>query len=385
QTRAPAPQARPVRPGTVPQNRAPARQRPIPKSNARELENAHTMAIPAAQLRQYSGANQPAQRPVPPKNRRQKKRRSKKRIAAIVILCLFLAVLLTGGGAMLYGYNLVGNLNYDTDFVDSNAYIDEDALTTNKSVTNILFIGSDERDYDAGITGGRSDTMILCSIDNRHHKVKLTSFLRDAYVTIPSKGSGNRLNAAFSFGGPQLLVDTIEYNFKIKIDGYVLVDFEGFAKMIDLMGGLDVEDVTAAEAKYLKETVKILYAKEGTNHFSGKAALWYCRIRKLDDDFHRTERQRKVIGALAKQAKSMGPVKLLKIVKETLPNFTTSLKQGKVFSTAIFAVIDYLGGDNPQFHIPVDGTWKNATINGAAVLQFDVEENARLLKEFIYE
>ena len=379
-----AQQNRPVRPGAMPQNR-PAQQRPVQKSNARELQNERTMAIPAAQLRQQQARAQQPQRPAQTKKRRPKKRRSKARIAAWVLLCLFLLILLLTAGGLAYGYATIGRLNYDKEFNDSNAYLDEGLLTTKKSVRNILFIGSDARDYDAGITGGRSDTMILCSVDSKHHKIKLTSFLRDAYVTIPSKGSGNRLNAAFSYGGPQLLVDTIEYNFKIKIDGYVLVDFEGFAKMIDLMGGLDVEGVTAAEAKYLRETVKILYAKEGTNHFSGKAALWYCRIRKLDSDFKRTERQRKVIGALVNQATHMNPVKLVKIVKEILPMFTTSLERSSVMTTALLAAFDYLGGDNPQFQIPVDGTWKNATINGASVLTFDNEENEKLLKEFIYE
>lgn len=388
----------PARPATPPQNRQTVAQPPVRKSTDRALENAQTMAIPLSAMKastqRPARAQNPVQRPAQKsaqrtapaqKKGRPKKRRSKGKIAALVVLILFLTVLLVTGGGLMYGYHLVGNLNYDTDFVDSNAYIDEDTLLTKKSVTNILLIGTDARDYDPGVTGGRSDTMILCSIDNKHHCVKLTSFLRDAFVTIPSKGNSNRLNAAYSFGGPQLLVDTIEYNFKIKIDGYLLVDFEGFAGLIDQMGGLDVEGVTAAEAKYLRETVKILYAKEGTNHFSGKAALWYCRIRKLDDDIHRAERQRKVIGALVAQAKSMGPAKLLKLVGDTLPNLTTSLKQSKAFSAAIFAAMDYLGGDNPQFQIPAEGTWKNATISGMAVLTFDTEENAKLLQKFIYE
>ena len=320
--------------------------------------------------------NRPAQRNTPPK--RRKKRSAGKIIVAVI--CILLVVCLLGGFA--YGYSAIGHLHYDKQFVDQNAYVDESTLMTGGGVKNILLLGSDAR---GDVQGQRTDTMLICSIDSKHHKVKLTSLLRDSYVYIPSKGYSTKLNAAFSYGGPQLLLDTIEYNFKIKLDGYILIDFEGFTRLIDLMGGLDIDGVTEAEAKYLRETVKILYAKEGKNHFSGAAALWYCRIRYLDNDFKRTERQRKVIGAIVKQAVKTKPARMQMIIKKVLPKISTSLTQPEVLTTGISAVFNYIGGENPQHQVPADGTWSNQRINGAAVLKLDTEENIRLLKAFIYE
>lgn len=313
----------------------------------------------------------------PPQRPKKKKHIKGKIIAAILVLILLF--LLGGAG---YGYIVVGKLSFDKDFDRGNEYISQSELMQAPGVKNILFIGSDAR---GDVQGQRSDTMLICSIDTPHHKVKLTSLLRDSFVNIPSKGYHTKLNAAFSYGGANLLVDTVESNFKIKIDDYVLIDFEGFVKLIDAMGGLDVEDVTAAEAKYLRETVKILYAKEGKNHFSGKASLWYCRIRYLDDDFHRTERQRKVIHAIISQALRKGPFKLAEIINEVLPYITTSINRNEVPLIAASAVFNYIGGSNPQHQIPAEDTWSNARVNGADVLKFDTEKNIALLKEFIYE
>ena len=230
----------------------------------------------------------------------------------------------------------------------------------------------------------RSDTMILFSVDKKNKQIKLTSFLRDSYVCIPSTGNWRKLNAACSAGGAQLVIDTIEYNFKVKIDSYVLVDFEVFTKLIDLMGGLTVKDVTAEEARYLREKVKIVYAKEGTNKFSGAAALWYCRIRYLDDDFHRTQRQRKVISAIINQAKSMNPLELVKIVEKVLPMITTDIGRNDMLSLGLNAVAKYSRYDIVQHQIPAKGTWSNVSVPGVGdALKMDIDENARLLKQFL--
>ena len=230
----------------------------------------------------------------------------------------------------------------------------------------------------------RSDTMILLSIDNKNKQLKMTSFLRDSYVCIPSTGHWRKLNAACSAGGAQLVIDTIEYNFKVKIDSYVLVDFEVFTKLIDLMGGLKVKGVTEAEAKYLRDKVKITYAKEGTNKFSGAAALWYCRIRYLDDDFHRTERQRKVISAIIDQAKSMNPLELVKIVEQVLPMITTDIGRNDMLNLGVSAILKYSRYDSQQHQIPAKGTWNNRRVSGVGdVLEMDISKNVELLREFI--
>ena len=150
------------------------------------------------------------------------------------------------------------------------------------------------------------------------------------------------------------------------------------------MGGLTVKGVTAAEAKYLRETVKITYAKEGTNKFSGAAALWYCRIRYLDDDFHRTQRQRKVISAIIDQAKGMNPVELIKIVEQVLPMITTDIGRNDMLKLGLSAVAKYGRYDIQQHQIPAKGTWNNKRVSGVGdVLEMDIGENVALLKHFI--
>lgn len=309
----------------------------------------------------------------------KKKKSSGKKKAAVAILCVFLVLF---ASLFAYGYSILGKISYDESTVKENQYIDESLLATSADVKNILFIGSDARNEIAGM---RSDTMILFSIDTANKKIKLTSFLRDSYVCIPSTGRYRKLNASCSSGGAQLVIDTIEYNFKTKIDNYVLVDFEAFTKFIDLMGGLDVPDVTAAEAKYLRNTVKITYAKEGTNHFSGAATLWYCRIRYLDDDFHRTQRQRKVISAIISQVSKTSPAALMNIVEEILPMITTDIPRNQLISFGMGALTKYMRYDILQHQIPASGTWSDATVYGeGSVLKMDIDKNAELLKDFLY-
>ena len=389
QPRRPAPPAQQHRPrqqeARQPQQRADWQTPQMPQyTPAKEPQRTTASIRPQAVSRTPQGRpigsdnyTRRAPSPAPKQPPRKKKGKVGLKIALVLVILLVLAI----GAVAAFGFSSVGKLTFDKDFKDTNAYINESELASSASVKNILFIGSDARE---DMQGQRSDTMLICSVDKRHHQVKLTSFLRDSYVYIPSKGYSTKLNAAFSYGGAQLLTDTIEYNFKVKIDDYVLIDFVGFTKMIDALGGLDVDGVTEAEAKYLRDVVKIVYAKEGKNHFSGAASLWYCRIRKLDDDFHRTERQRKVINAILNQALHTSPAKLLKAIDKVLPYITTSMDRSAVVPLVMSTVINYIGKDNPQQQIPAEGTWSDARVGGAAVLKLDLEENTSILKKFIY-
>ena len=330
---------------------------------------------PAAQPQQRPAVS----RPQPANCKRKKKKSGVSKGKVIGILLLVLVLLFTG--LFAYGYAILGKVSYDKDFSHENSYIEAGALAKSARVRNILCIGSDAR---SEIGGQRSDTMVLLSIDSAHHQLKMTSFLRDCYVYIPAKGYNAKLNAAFAWGGAKMLMDTIEYNFKVDIDDYLIIDFEGFKKLIDLMGGLDVDGVTEAEAKYMRDVVKIIYCKEGKNHFTGAASLWYCRIRKLDDDFHRTERQRKVMNAIMKQALRRNPIQLMKIIEQVLPMLQTSMSRNDLLSVGASAVFNFIGGKKPQHQVPAENTWTGQRINGQDVLRLDLDQNSQLLKQFLY-
>ena len=364
---------------TAPRQPSPTRapqQRPA-HSNAQRSRTPQGQRVSQPQLQHYKpvrmsreGSHKNAPPPKPPV--------SKKKIVALSFLGIFAALFIALAS---YGISALSGLNYD-DSIVPNAYVDESTLASSDDVINILFIGSDAR---SDVEGQRSDTMMLFSIDKQNKKLKLTSFLRDSYVYIPSKKYNTKLNAAFSYGGTQLVMDTLEYNFGVKIDHYVMVNFKVFRQLVNLLGGITVDGVTEAEAKYMREEVKIKGIKEGTNHMTGKAALWYCRIRYVDNDFRRTERQRKVIGAIVSKALKTNPVKLMSIVKQVLPNISTDIDSSELVGLAAGAALRFLYYDIEQQQIPAEGTWTDARISGQLVLKTDIEANREILRSFLYD
>ena len=312
------------------------------------------------------------------KSRTEKERSSSGKKIFVGFMCLILILVAALG---VFGLSAINSLTYD-DTIVPNQYISESELYSSPSVKNILLIGSDAR---GDVDGQRSDTMILFSIDKKNGQIKLTSFLRDSYVYIPSKGYKNKLNSAFSYGGTQLVIDTIEYNFGINIDNYVMVSFDAFQQLIDLMGGVTIEGVTAKEAQYMNDVVDIKSVKEGTNKMNGFTALWYCRIRKLDSDFYRTQRQRKVISAVLNQAKKTNPFTLASICKQVLPNISTDINKSELTTLAVGAVISFLRYDIVQQQVPADGTWSAQRINGSDVIAMNIDENKSILQNFLEE
>lgn len=352
-------------------------------------KNEPKSSAPSSANRQGARPSRPQKpfEPVSTSSKKQKNIKSKKgskaKKIAVGIFCVFLALILAVGA---YGWSILGKINYDTTIRSENKYIKSSLLASDKKVRNILFIGSDERkDPSEGVSGMRSDTMMLFSIDKKNKKIKLTSFLRDSYVCIPSTGNYRKLNAACSAGGAQLVIDTIEYNFKVDIDNYILIDFEAFKKFIDMIGGLDVDGVTEAEAKYMRDVVKAPNVKKGKNHFTGGAALWYCRIRYLDNDFYRTQRQRKVISALMTQIKKTNPTTLMKAVETVMPMISTDIPRNDFLSLGVGAVTQYLRYDIMQHQVPAKGTWSDPFVRGEGqVLKMDIDQNTKLLYDFIY-
>ncbi len=370
---------------SAPQKNAPARQ----PSSARAPQTRPVQSTPqrsrtpqGAQVSRQPVHNKPVRMsregshkaPPPPK----KPPYSKKKIIGLSVLGIFAVLFVSLLG---YGISALQGLNYD-DSIVPNAYVDESTLHSSDDVVNILFIGSDAR---SEVEGQRSDTMMLFSIDKQNKKLKLTSFLRDSYVYIPSKKYNTKLNAAFSYGGTQLVMDTLEYNFGVKIDHYIMVDFKAFRQLVNLLGGITVEGVTKAEAKYMREEVKIKSIKEGTNEMNGKAALWYCRIRYVDNDFKRTERQRKVIGAIVDKALKTNPVKLMSIVKQVLPNISTDINSSELVGLAAGAALRFIYYDIEQQQIPAEGTWSDVRVSGQLVLKMDIDENKEILRSFLYD
>lgn len=305
--------------------------------------------------------------------------KSKKKRIITIIFAVILAIILAVVGTLSA---IMGKITYNDK--KENSYISATELESSAMVKNILLLGVDAR---AGENANetRSDTMMLVSVDMKHRSIKLTSFLRDTWVYIPTLGYNQRLNAACSSGGYEGVVDAIEYNFGVEIDGYAVVDFEMFKVLVDSLGGVEV-DVTEAEAKEVTNhpyRYGDVVLESGKYKLSGEQALAYCRIRKIDTDFVRTERQRTVMSAILNSAKHSNPFTLLNMAYKSAPYIETDLTKGELRSLVLSAV-PCLGNDIKQAKVPFEGTWEYATISGNSVISINVDNNKQKLIDYIY-
>ena len=318
-------------------------------------------------------------------NKNGKKRRKHPFIKGFVG-CFLVAGMIVGAVSLLAGGVLHGKLNYEKVETSEKEPFKEDG------VKNILLIGNDSRSQDES---GRSDAMILVSISSKTNSVHMTSLLRDIYVDIPGH-DGNRLNAAYAFGGPELLMETLEENFDIHVNRYMLVNFQAFANLVDAVGGVTLE-LSNEEVQYvngyLVEYNQLEGRPEGTDyldsslsgtiHLNGPQALAYCRNRYIGSDFARTERQRKVLSAAMKEA----PIALVtngdEMLDGLMTNITTNLTSSEISGLMMQAPM-MLGYDIVSGSIPLEGTYSNANIRGMAVLEVDFEANKQYIQKEIY-
>lgn len=268
-----------------------------------------------------------------------------------------------------------------------------DEKVQENGVINILLIGNDSREDGED---GRSDAMILVSVSSKTGKILFTSLLRDIYVSIPGHDD-NRLNAAYSIGGPELLMQTVEENFDIPVNRYVLVNFDAFAGVVDAVGGVDL-DLTNDEVKwvnaYLNEynllhgqDIKTGYLDEnasGNLHLNGPQALAYTRNRKIGTDFGRTERQRKVINAVIEELPSALMTNGPEVIDEFCGHLTTNLTKSECYMLALqgwkLKLYERSSGS-----IPLEGTWGDMRARGMAVLDIDFDKNKAYLQENLYK
>lgn len=335
------------------------------------------------------------------------------KITLIVIIALLLAIVLALGGLILGGNKYIndrldrseitGDMNLsEEDIFGDETVAEEDSLEEIEAVQkefeevqkleyaqlegvdNVLLIGADRRSVNEN---GRSDSMIIVSLNHNTGKIHLTSLMRAMYVCIPRSDGQvwSMLNAAYSWGGPNLLIDTIELNFRIKIDHYVVVDFAAFTTAVDLLGGVDVE-LSEAEANRVSNVTKTS-VPSGLAHLNGKQALVFSRIRVIDNDFMRTARQRKVINALLQKAKNMDLATMLALADEILPMVSTNLTNSEILMY-ITRTIPMLKNEITQRMLPIENEagqsyYGRIYVGGREMYRVDFAKNILALHEFI--
>lgn len=257
---------------------------------------------------------------------------------------------------------------------------EEQSSTVNwDNVVNILLVGQDRR---PGEGRQRSDSMILVTFNKSKQTITLTSFMRDCYVQIPGY-KANKLNAAYAFGGMSLLNQTLEQNFGVHVDGNIEVDFDGFQDVIDLLGGVDIS-LTEEEVSYMNNGLGLngtdRQLSVGTNRLDGEQALVYARIRSIDSDYRRAERQRKVISSLIQRYKSQSLTTMLGLLEDILPLVVTNMDKGEIvdYTLELMPMLASCGVET--LRIPVDGTFNQGIAKVrpglAAWFQYDIDFSA---------
>ena len=272
------------------------------------------------------------------------------------------------------------------------AYSNSNATLNSAMVKNVLLIGTDGRTAE---DHGRSDSMVLLSINYKSSTITMTSFMRDMYVSIPEYYN-DKLNASYSHGGASLLLDTIENNFNIGIDDCIIVDFSSFIKIVDAIGGVnitvsdseatEINNILISEVNYIAgdERNSDLLTSGGEYLLNGKQALSYSRIRYVGNaDFERTQRQRTVIDAIIKRVKTPNLFRVFNFANTTASQITTNINALEMYGLSL-QVPCLLTFDLVQQRIPADDTWYYDDIDGQSVIVVDFEQNTKYLSDTIY-
>ena len=334
----------------------------------------------------------------------------KKRQRLLKVLAVFLVFAIIFGVALGIfinnKFNMMGNPEDYTDVIyeeehfsdidgDVNASNFKDALKnwattgndqkmSSKNVVNVLLIGADSRQ---GTNTGNTDVMMLVSLNKKTKQIKLVSFMRDSYLYIEGKNNAycSKLNAAFSMGGPETLLNTIENNYKIEIDDFVMVNFESFKAIIEAMGGITV-DVQKYEANYANNRYKLSMPYGDDVTLNGEEALAFCRIRgcDADGDVSRTRRQRQVINAMINRVTKASVSDLNKYLNVLLPYIYTGFSKSEVLSLGMKALTNgWAFYERSELQIPTPETRTSGSM-GSWIWVIDYQLAAQTLQNELY-
>lgn len=273
-------------------------------------------------------------------------------------------------------------------------------VVSDQNVTNIMIVGQAARE---GEEHRLADSNIIISINRERKTLTMTSILRDLRVTIPAyngrSGGFNRINVVYHLGSyytgkiedsMNMMSLCIEQNFGIKIDHVVEIDFELFAEVVDLLGGVTVE-LSEAELDFLKFNYPYYYGEEmeaGTNQLTGHQALGYARLRKVGNgDWDRTERQRYIISHLLGNMKNMSIMDIHGLFTQIMPKIITNMTNEEITNYAFEFIPMLKDLEIQSFRIPADGTWWGTDLDPDGVHDYvidaNLQKNGELLREQI--
>jgi len=256
---------------------------------------------------------------------------------------------------------------------------------------NILLLGGDSRVIDDYT--GRTDTMMILSVNRETGEIKLTSIMRDTWVHY-GNGRASKINAMNVYGGPELAMQVVNECFGLDIQHYVVINMASLVDIIDMLGGIDIE-ITESERKYINHYVEDYlksvesYAgdtyvyESGMVHLNGLQAVAFLRNRYTDSDFGRVMRNQKVLIASAAQAQNMEVDELMAMSDDFFAHIVTNMTSDELKELAMIG-LTVEPTEIGQFRVPADGTYESGTFDGTWMIRADFEANKPLVHEFIY-
>lgn len=327
------------------------------------------------------------------KSRKTKKKRLPKpvRIFLVVLPCLLVVCAV---GLLVYGLWL------NSQFTRTEIPRDDSALGIDSQfndakydeITNIALFGVDRRQGESC----RSDAIIVLTVDRKRNKMKATSLLRDSYVSIDGRTHKEKLAHAYSYGGPELAIRTLNQNFGLNIRDYITVDFDSMAKVVDAVGGVTI-DVKQNELKSLNESIReyceyydeepTYVTEAGEQLLNGMQACGYSRVRYAGngDDRQRTDRQRRVIEQVFNKVLAMNPISYPSLAAKVVPLIETSMSMGDMLGLGT-AVMKSGSASFDQMRFPMNvDLWEDHAYDGSSVIAFDEETTKQKLHDFLFE
>ncbi|MGN0244117.1 MAG: LCP family protein [Lachnospiraceae bacterium] len=322
-----------------------------------------------------------------PQGKTARRIRARRRRTRILLLLEILFIL----GALIFAFYYFLYSKMQVTPIDTSSVVMNDFDDPNiKDYQNIVFMGVDSQTNDLD-EDTRADSIIVASINKKNKDVKLVSIYRDTYCNISDYGY-TKINHSYAYGGPTLLMSTINRNYDLNIQDFVCINFRGLANMVNILGGIDIE-IQEDEINNLNDyirnmnhingghSVKIKHA--GLQTLDGNQAVAYARIRYTDGgDYRRTERQRTVILSIMEKAKHSGPITLYKLCNEILPDIHTSLSSGEILWLAK-DLFSYDFGETSGF--PFDELNVGTTIGGVYYgIPETLKDNVKRLHEYLF-
>ena len=288
-----------------------------------------------------------------------------------IVVSILIIIPLMGIGYVYFKLNSI----YDKEEAKQINATEESERNKENGITNILLVGVDGNNMEKG---NRSDAMMIATIDEKNNDIRITSLARDTYVDIEGY-STEKLTHAYAYEGASLLISTIKNNFGIDVDKYIAVSFESFEKIIDILGGVEI-NVSEKEVSQINGV-----NNSGIQTLNGSQALAYSRIRYIDSAYERDNRQRTVIEALYNKFANGSNGNIMDIANEVLRYTKTNMAPLEIVSIANKA-IKIKDTDFDQVEFPFEEARKDNNISEKGwVIEWDKDYNKDKLNKFIYD